>query len=214
MKSPEISADQRVTFRLRAPVRRRSGGVGRREAAADAEGRAGRVERHERSDDAGHLHLLAHRRGATMNDPSNRQVQTSFARFQSMFMVPGPAAWFPAPDVPRGAIVRHASHSTVANDDAASTSTRRPATMRAARGRIPCCTCSTVSATMPALDGRRRCGQQHPRQPDRAGKPCRWSGLALGYGTSTGPTGGRTPEASRATTSPARGGDADRRPGV
>ena len=55
--------------------------------------------------------------GASMNDPSNRQVQTSFGSFQSMFMVPGPAAWLPAPGVPRGAIARHAFHSAVANDD-------------------------------------------------------------------------------------------------
>ena len=34
-----------------------------------------------------------------------------------MFMVPGPAAWLPAPGVPRGAIARHAFHSAVANDD-------------------------------------------------------------------------------------------------
>ena len=55
--------------------------------------------------------------GTTMNDPANRQVQTSFGSFQSMFVVPGPAAWLPAPGVPRGAIARHAFHSAVANDD-------------------------------------------------------------------------------------------------
>jgi enterochelin esterase-like enzyme len=55
--------------------------------------------------------------GASMNDPSNRQVQTSFGSFQSMFVVPGPAAWLPAPGVPRGAIARHPFHSAVAGDD-------------------------------------------------------------------------------------------------
>jgi enterochelin esterase family protein len=39
---------------------------------------------------------------ASMNDPSNRQAQTSFNSFQSMFVVPGPAAWLPAPGVARG----------------------------------------------------------------------------------------------------------------
>ena len=30
--------------------------------------------------------------GATLNDPANRQVQTSFGSFQSMVVVPGPTA--------------------------------------------------------------------------------------------------------------------------
>jgi enterochelin esterase family protein len=55
--------------------------------------------------------------GTTVSDPSNRQAQTSWAGFQSMFVVPGPQAWLPAPGVPRGAIARHAFHSSVANDD-------------------------------------------------------------------------------------------------
>jgi enterochelin esterase family protein len=55
--------------------------------------------------------------GASVNDPSNRQVQTSFGSFQSMVVVPGPAAWLPTAGVPRGAIARHAFHSAVANDD-------------------------------------------------------------------------------------------------
>jgi enterochelin esterase family protein len=54
--------------------------------------------------------------GASMNDPANRQVQTSFGSFQSMFVVPGPAAWLPA-SVPHGAIARHVFHSSVAGDD-------------------------------------------------------------------------------------------------
>jgi enterochelin esterase family protein len=56
--------------------------------------------------------------GASMNDPSNRQAETSFTGFRSMFMVPGSAAaWLPAPGVARGAIARHAFHSAVADDD-------------------------------------------------------------------------------------------------
>ena len=51
-----------------------------------------------------------------MNDPATG-MQTSFGSFQSMFMVPGPAAWLPAPGVARGAIARHAYRSAVANDD-------------------------------------------------------------------------------------------------
>jgi enterochelin esterase-like enzyme len=55
--------------------------------------------------------------GTTVNDPVNRLVQTGFGSAQSMFVVPGPQPWLPAPDVPRGAIARHAFRSTVANDD-------------------------------------------------------------------------------------------------
>jgi enterochelin esterase-like enzyme len=55
--------------------------------------------------------------GATVGDPTNRQVQTSFGSFQPMFTVPGPAAWLPAAGVPRGAIARHVFHSGTANDD-------------------------------------------------------------------------------------------------
>jgi enterochelin esterase-like enzyme len=55
--------------------------------------------------------------GTTINDPGNRQVQTSFGSHQSMFVVPGAQPWLPAPNVARGAIARHRFHSTVANDD-------------------------------------------------------------------------------------------------
>src|SRR4029453_11308173 len=55
--------------------------------------------------------------GTKITDPSNKQFQTSFGSFQTMFSVPGPAPWLPAPGVPRGAIARHAFHSAVANDD-------------------------------------------------------------------------------------------------
>jgi enterochelin esterase family protein len=54
--------------------------------------------------------------GTSVNDPANRQVQTSFGSFQSMFAVPGPDPWLPAAGVPRGAVARHTFQSTVAND--------------------------------------------------------------------------------------------------
>jgi len=55
--------------------------------------------------------------GTSMNDPGNRQRQTSFGSFQSLLVVPGPKPWLPAPGVARGAVTRHAYHSAVANDD-------------------------------------------------------------------------------------------------
>ena len=86
--------------------------------------------------------------GTSINDPSNRQVQTSFAGFQSMFVVPGPEPWFPAPNVPRGAIARHRFHSTIANDDR-DFFVYTPAGYDPRRGRpIRCCTSCTDLATM------------------------------------------------------------------
>ena len=62
--SGEVAGGRRRPARHVPPSRaerQRGGGVGRREAAADAEGRTGPVERHERPDAAGDLHLLARR---------------------------------------------------------------------------------------------------------------------------------------------------------
>jgi enterochelin esterase family protein len=117
VKSPEVGTDQRVTFRLRAP--------NARDVAVSVRGKKLAMRKDEEglwsvtSDpmppDIYTYSLIVD--GASMNDPSNRQVQTSFTGFESMFMVPGPAAWLPAPGVPRGAITRHPFRSAVAGDD-------------------------------------------------------------------------------------------------
>jgi enterochelin esterase family protein len=134
--------------------------------------------------------------GASINDPSNRQMQTSFDSFQSMFVIPGPRPWLPAPGVPRGAIARHAFHSAVAGD------------LR-----------DFFVYTPPNYDARRT--QPYPvlyllhGLGDDAERWLSGGGAAstildnliaqdaavpmivvtpLGYGTSRGPTGGRTPE--------------------
>lgn len=117
LKSPEVGVDQRVTFRLRAP--------NAKEVLVAVTGTRLPMQKDERGvwtvttdplpPDIYTYSLVVD--GATMNDPANRQAQTSFASFQSMFMVPGPKPWLPAPGVPRGAVTRHAFHSTVANDD-------------------------------------------------------------------------------------------------
>jgi enterochelin esterase family protein len=117
VKSPEIAADGRVTFRLRAP--------NAREVAVTFSGKRLPLEK----DDQGvwsatsealppdHYTYSMVVDGTTINDPANRQVQTSFNSFQSMFVIPGSQPWLPAAAVPRGAIARHAFRSTVANDD-------------------------------------------------------------------------------------------------
>jgi enterochelin esterase family protein len=55
--------------------------------------------------------------GTSINDPANRQVETSFGAFRSMFVVPGADPWLPTPGIPRGAIARHPFRSAIANDD-------------------------------------------------------------------------------------------------
>jgi enterochelin esterase family protein len=115
--SPEVAADGRVTFRLRAP--------GAKEVLVSVAGRRLPLQK----DEAGLWSLTTDALapdiypysfvvdGATMNDPANRQVQTSFGSFQSMAVVPGPKPWLPAAGVPRGAIARHAFRSAFANDE-------------------------------------------------------------------------------------------------
>jgi len=117
VKSPEVAADGRVTFRLRAP--------NAREVAVSMGGKRLPMQKDEQgvwsltsdpmTPDIYTYSLVVD--DASMNDPADRQVQTSFGSFQSMFVVPGPKPWLPAPGVARGAITRHAYHSAVANDD-------------------------------------------------------------------------------------------------
>ena len=117
VKSPEVGADTRVTFRLRAP--------NAKDVAVSVSGKQLPMQKDEQglwsvtsdpmAPDIYTYSLIVD--GTSISDPSNRQVQTSFGSFQSMFIVPGPAVWLPAPGVPRGAIARHAFHSAVANDD-------------------------------------------------------------------------------------------------
>ena len=196
VKSPEIGADERVTFRLRAP--------NAKEVAVSVGGKRLPMQKDEQglwsvtSDpmppDIYTYSLVVD--GASINDPSNRQVQTSFGGFQSMFTVPGPAAWLPAPGVPRGAVARHAYHSAVAGDDR-----------------------DFFVYTPPGYDAHR--AQPYPvlyllhGLGDDAERWLIGGGSAnnildnliaqgkavpmivvtpLGYGTSTGPAGGRTPE--------------------
>ena len=117
VRSPEVGADRRVTFRLRAP--------NAKEAAVTVSGQRLAMTK----DDQGVWSATSDPMapdiytysmsvdGTTISDPSNRQFQTSFGSFQTMFVVPGPMAWLPATGVPRGAVARHAFHSKIADDD-------------------------------------------------------------------------------------------------
>ena len=117
VKSPEVGADRRVTFRLRAPSAK--------EVAVALGGNRLAMHKDEQGVWSATTEPLAPEYytyslvidGTSVNDPANRQVQTSFGSFQSMFAVPGPDPWLPAAGVPRGAIARHTFRSTVANDE-------------------------------------------------------------------------------------------------
>ena len=115
--SPEVGADGRVTFRLRAPnAREVAVAIGRERLPMmkDEEG-LWSVTSEPMPPEIYTYSLVVD--GASINDPANRERQTSFGSFQSMFAVPGPRPWLPAPGVARGAVARHAFHSTVASDD-------------------------------------------------------------------------------------------------
>ena len=129
--------------------RQRSGGVGRRQAAADAEGRTGRVERDERSDGAGRLHLLADRRRRLDERPVEPAGADVVRRVPEH--VPGAGTGGLAPGAGRARAARLRVTRTIRpspTTTATSSSTRRPATMRTGRSRIPSYIYCTVSATM------------------------------------------------------------------
>ncbi|MEO8482496.1 MAG: alpha/beta hydrolase-fold protein [Acidobacteriota bacterium] len=117
IKSPEVTADGRVTFRLRAPMAK--------EAVVTMGGTRLPMEKNDQGVWTATSEVLKPDYytysfavdGTSVGDPSNRQVQTSFGSFQSMFVVPGPQPWLPQPGVPRGAVTRRSFHSAIANDD-------------------------------------------------------------------------------------------------
>ena len=117
IKSPEVLADGRVTFRLRAPN------------AKEAVVALGQTRLQMQKDEQGVWNatsdVLAPNYytysfvvdGTTVNDSANRRMETSFGSSRSMFVISGPEPWLPDPSVPRGAIARHTFRSAVANDE-------------------------------------------------------------------------------------------------
>jgi enterochelin esterase-like enzyme len=196
VKSPQIGADGRVTFRLRAPNAREAAvalGGKRLPMQKDDEG-VWSATTDALTPDIYTYSLVVD--GASMNDPANRQVQTSFGSFQSMFSIPGPHPWLPAADVPRGAVARHVFHSAVAGDER-DFFVYTPASYDAHR-----------SQAYPVLYLLHGLGDDAERWLTGGGgasnifdnliaqkKAVPMVVVApLGYGTSAGPTGGRTAE--------------------
>ena len=117
VRLPEVAADKRVTFRLRAP--------NAKEVAVSFGGNTRPMQR----DDQGLWSVTTEPLqpniytyslvvdGTSLNDPANRQVQTSWTGHTSMFVVPGTEPWFPKAGVPRGAVARHRFASSIAGDE-------------------------------------------------------------------------------------------------
>jgi enterochelin esterase-like enzyme len=117
VRSPEVAADGRVTFRFRSALAREVivAVAGRRLPMQKSDQGVWSVTTDALAPDFYPYSLVVD--GETINDPANRRVQTSFGNFQSMVVVPGPFPWLPAAGVPQGAISKHTFRSAVANDD-------------------------------------------------------------------------------------------------
>ena len=118
LKSPEVSADSRVTFRLRAPNAKEVfvTGMGPRLAMQKNEQGVWTATTDPMKPDIYTYSFSVD--GATFDDPGNPQFKTSYGNAgQSLVHVPGAVSWEPGADVPRGAVTRHFYHSAVVGDD-------------------------------------------------------------------------------------------------
>jgi enterochelin esterase-like enzyme len=119
LQSPEVAADGRVTFRLRAPDAKEVlvTGVGQQPLPMQRDDRGiwsvttGILE-----SDIYDYHFQID--GVTVTDPGNPRTKPTYrGTGQSLLLIPGPNTWTPAPDLPRGAITRHFYHSAAGEDD-------------------------------------------------------------------------------------------------
>jgi enterochelin esterase family protein len=117
IRSPEVGADRRVTFRLRAPnAREVSVSLGRNTQPMQRDDQGVWSVTTEPLEPNLYTYSLGVD-GTSLNDPANRQVQTSWNGHQSMFVVPGAEPWFPRAGVARGAVARHRFTSAIAGDE-------------------------------------------------------------------------------------------------
>jgi enterochelin esterase family protein len=121
VKSPEVSPDGKVTFRLRAPNAKEVfvTGISQPRLAMEKNEQGVWTATTEplKPDIYSYSFSVD---GATFNDPGNAQFKTAYGSAgQSEVRVPGPGpvSWAPAKDAPRGAVTRHFYHSAVAGDD-------------------------------------------------------------------------------------------------
>jgi enterochelin esterase family protein len=118
IKSPEVSADGKVTLRLRAPKATEVfvTGLGARLAMQKDEQGVWSATTDTLKPDLYSYSFQVD--GMTITDPANPKFKTSYSSAgQSAVLVPGSNSWTPAPTLARGAVTRHFYHSTIAGDD-------------------------------------------------------------------------------------------------
>jgi enterochelin esterase-like enzyme len=118
LKSPEVAADGRVTFRLRAPNAKEVSVVGLGQPLAMEKNEQGVWSVTSAPMKPGIYDYSFNVDGARFNDPGNNRFKTGFGAVNaSQLHVPGQVPWEPAPGLERGAIARHFYHSKIADDD-------------------------------------------------------------------------------------------------
>ncbi len=118
IKSPEVSPDGKITFRLRAPKAAEVfvNGAGPRLAMQKDEQGVWSATTDTLKPDIYSYSFQVD--GMSITDPANPKVKPSFASAgQSSVLVPGANSWTAAPSLPRGAVTRHFYHSAIASDD-------------------------------------------------------------------------------------------------
>lgn len=119
VQSPEVAADKRVTFRLRAPnasnvvVR----GISREPLPMqkDSEGVWSGTTEPMPPDLYAYTFVVD---GLSIVDPANTKFRPSYQRVgQSAVLVPGDMPWTPLPNALRGAVTRHVFQSAIAKDE-------------------------------------------------------------------------------------------------
>jgi enterochelin esterase-like enzyme len=120
VKSPEVSADGRVTFRLRAPNAKEIFVTGlapgqRLAMQKDEAGVWSATTETMKPDMYGYMFNVD---GANFTDPGNSNFKTAaFGAGQSQVHIPGAVSWEPAPGIARGAVAHHFYHSSLIGDD-------------------------------------------------------------------------------------------------
>ena len=119
VKSPEVSADRRVTFRLRAPNAKEvavTGMPGGRLALEKNEQGVWSATTEPLEPEIYNYSFSVD--GATFSDPGNPLLKPNFkAGGQSLVRVPGPVSWEPVSGGPRGVVAHHFYKSNVVGDD-------------------------------------------------------------------------------------------------
>ena len=120
VKSPEVSADGRITFRLRAPNAKEifvTGlAAGQRLAMQKDEQGVWSVTTDPMQPEM--YSYMFSVDGANFTDPGNGDFKTAMVGAgQSMVHVPGAVSWEPAPGIARGAVAHHFYHSGIVGDD-------------------------------------------------------------------------------------------------